>query len=173
MNAAILKGTYHLETGAIANMTKTLESMTAKCSLQNLSVAGSIEHRSPLFQLANSIWGLLRMNLSHPPVVQKLPAAHRIAKMRAPIVRLVYIGNRCSDAAFSHDSVRLAEERFTDDTNPYSLTKGVDRRTQASAACPNNQHIMFVCFVLLHGEVLRIRHSNLRSRIAPVATNLT
>src|SRR6266850_2095909 len=152
MNAAILKGAYHLETGAITNMTKTLESMTAKSSLQNLSVAGSIEHRSPLFQLANSVWGLLRMNVGHPPVVQKLPATHRVAKMRAPIVRLVHIGNRCGDAAFSHDSVRLAEERFTDDANSYSLTKRLDRRTQASTTCPDNQHIMFVCFVLFHGE---------------------
>src|SRR6267142_801308 len=152
MNAAILKGAYHLETGAIANMTKTLESMTAKCSLQNLPVAGSVEHRSPLFQFANSIWRLLRMNVGHPPVVQKLPAAHRVAKMRAPIVRFVHIRNRCGDAAFSHDSVRLAQERFTDDTNLYSLTKRLDRRTQASATSPDNQHIMFVCFVLLHGE---------------------
>src|SRR6267378_6437736 len=112
MNAAILKGAYHLETGAIANMTKTLESMTAKCSLQNLSVAGSIEHRSPLLQLAHSIWRLLRMNVGHPPVVQKLPAAHCVAKMRAPIISLVHIGNRSGDAAFSHDGVCLAEERF-------------------------------------------------------------
>src|SRR6266404_276022 len=152
MNAAILKGTYHLETGAIANMTKTLESMTAKCSLQNLSIAGSIEHRSPLFQLANSIWRLLRMNVGHPPVVQKLPAAHRVAKMRAPIVRLVHIRNRCGDAAFSHDSVRLAEERFTDDTNLYSLTKRLDRRTQASATCANDEHIVLVRLVFLHSE---------------------
>src|SRR6267378_2878666 len=136
MNAAILKGAYHLETSAIANVTKTPESMTTKCSLQNLSVAGSIEHRSPLFQLANSIWGLLRMNVGHPPVVQKLPAAHRVAKMRAPIVRFVHIGNGRGDAAFSHDSVRFAEERFTDDTNSYSLTKRLDRRTQAGTACP-------------------------------------
>src|SRR5258708_5507123 len=112
MNTAILKGAYHLETSAIANMTKALESMTAKSSLQNLSLAGSIEYRSPLFQLANSIWGLLRMNLGHPPVVQKLPAAHRVPKMRAPIVRFVHICNGCGDAAFSHDSVRLSEQRF-------------------------------------------------------------
>src|SRR6266850_2086251 len=149
MNAAILKGAYHLEAGAIANMTKTFEGMTAKSSLQNLSVAGSIEHGSPLFQLANSIWRLLRMNMGHPPVVQKLPAAHRVAKMGAPIVRFVHIGNRCGDAAFSHDSVRLAEERFTDDTNLYSLTKRLDRRTQAGATCPDNQHIMLVRLIFL------------------------
>src|SRR6266850_6685375 len=152
MNAAILKGAYHLETGAIADMTKTFESMPAKSSLQNISVAGSIEHRSPLLQLPNPIWGLLRMNVGHPPVIQKLSAAHGVAKMRAPIVRFVHIGNRCGYAALSHDSVRLAEERFTDDTNLYSLTKRLDRRTQTSTTCPDNQHIMFVCFVLFHGE---------------------
>src|SRR6267142_4351389 len=172
MNAAILKRPYHLETGAIADMTKPLESMPAKSSLKNFSVAGSIEHGSPLFQLANSIWGLLRMNVGHPPVIQKLSAAHRVAKMRAPIVRFVHIGNRCGDAAFSHDSVRLTEERFTDDTNLYSLTKRLDRRAQTSPTCPDNKHIVFVCFVLLHGGMCHIRHSNLRSRIAPVATNL-
>src|SRR5260370_9854119 len=99
--------------------------MTAKSSLQNLSVAGSIEHRSPLFQLANSIWGLLRMNLGHPPVVQKLPSAHRVPKMRAPIVKFVHICKSCRDAAFTQDSVHLSRHRVTNDTTHNSCTKSL------------------------------------------------
>src|SRR6266545_2216467 len=103
MNTSILKCADHLEPGAIPNMTKTLESMTAKGTLQDVAIAGAIKERAPLFQFTNTIGSFLRMNLGHAPVVQKLPAAHRIAKMRAPIIRSVDIRHRRRNTTLSHD----------------------------------------------------------------------
>src|SRR5438445_5961017 len=102
MHAAILQRPDHLETRAIANVTETLESVAAESPLQNISVGSSIEKRAPLFQFPHPLGRFLRMYLGHAPVVQELAAAHRVAKVRAPIVGSVDVGHCRRDAAFSH-----------------------------------------------------------------------
>src|SRR6267143_181581 len=98
MHAAVLQRANHLEPGAIADVTETFEGMAPKGALQNLAITGAIKKRSPLFEFTHALRRFLSMNLGHAPVVQKLAAAHRVAKMRAPVVRRVDIGHRGGDA---------------------------------------------------------------------------
>src|SRR5438445_9958671 len=105
MHAAVLERANHFQTRAIAYVTKPFVSVAAKRSLQNISVGSPIEKRAPLFQFPHPLGRFLRMYLGHAPVVQELAAAHRVAKMRAPIVRSIDIGHRRRDAAFSHEGV--------------------------------------------------------------------
>ena len=91
-------------------MAETFEGVTAESTLQNVSVRGSIEERAPLFQLAHAFRRFLRMNLGHAPVVQKLAAAHRVAKMRAPVIGRIDVSHGRRDAALSHHRVRFAEQ---------------------------------------------------------------
>src|SRR5437899_9626903 len=100
MDAAILQGANHLESGAITNVAETLEGVTTKSSLENLTVSGPIEERSPLFEFPHALRRLLRVNLGHAPVVEKLAAAHGVAKVRAPVIGRVDIATRRGDAAF-------------------------------------------------------------------------
>ena len=145
-------------------MTETLERVSAECSLQDVAGACAIKQRAPLFQLANAFRRFLRMNLGHAPVVQKLAAAHRVAKMGAPIVGRIDIRHRRGDTAFGHDGVRFAEQRLADHADTRALPKRFDRRAQSRSAGADDQHIVFVSFELFV-------HSSLRSWIEPLATN--
>ena len=129
MHAAILKCPNHLQSGAIADVTEPFKSMAAKSSLQDVAIVGSVEQRAPLFQFSNPLWRFLRMNLGHPPVIQKLAAAHCVAKMRAPFILPVDVGHRCRDATFSHYSVCFAEQRFAHNTNAGALGQRFNRCT--------------------------------------------
>jgi hypothetical protein len=60
-----------------------------------------------LFQLTNTFWRFLRVNLRHTPVVKKLAATDGVAKVRAPIVCRVNIRHSCSNSSFSHNGVRF------------------------------------------------------------------
>jgi hypothetical protein len=48
--------------------------------------------------------------LGHAPIVEKLPTAHRVAKVGAPVVCLVNIGHRRRDPTFGHDGVRFPQQ---------------------------------------------------------------
>src|SRR5437660_1770089 len=98
MHAAVLERANHLEPGAIADVTKALEGMSAKGALQDLTITRAIKKRSPLFEFTHALRRLLGMNLGHAPVVEKLAAAHRVAKMRAPVVSRVNVGHSGGDS---------------------------------------------------------------------------
>src|ERR1044071_8880136 len=109
MNTPVLQGADHFEAGAVADVTESLEGVPPKRSLQDVAITGAVKQRAPLLQLMDPLWSLLRMNLGHAPVVQKLAAAHRVAEVRAPIIGPIYVGHRGRNSAFSHDSVGLTE----------------------------------------------------------------
>src|SRR5438128_9207735 len=110
MNAPVLQGANHLQTSAIADVAETFKRMPSKRALQNLTLAGAIKQSTPLLQFTYTVWRLLRMNLGHTPVVQKLSAAHGVAKMRAPVIGLVNVCHRRCDSALSHNGVRFAQQ---------------------------------------------------------------
>jgi hypothetical protein len=84
--------------------------VAAEGSLQNLSTVSAIEERTPLLQLAHSLRGFLSVELGHAPVVQELSPAHRIAKVRTPVVRRIYVRHRGRDAPLSHHRMRFAKQ---------------------------------------------------------------
>src|SRR5437868_1296624 len=69
-DAAILQRAYHLQAGAIADVTQTLVGVAAKSSLENLAIGGAVKKRAPLLQLANAVGNFLRVKLSHAPMAQ-------------------------------------------------------------------------------------------------------
>ena len=133
MNAAILQGANHLESGTIAYVAETLERVSAERSLQNVSLAGAIKQRAPLLQLSNAFGRLQRVNLCHAPVVQKFAAAHGVAKVGAPIVCLIDIRHRGRDSTLGHHCVRFAQQRLANNSNPGALAQRRNRRAQSGA----------------------------------------
>ncbi len=156
----------HFEARAVAHMTEPAEGVTAEGALQDLSVFGAIKKRSPLLQLANTLGSFLGVDLRHAPIVKQLAAAHGVAKMSAPIVRVVYIGHRCGDSTLRHHGMRFAEQRFANHSHVRALSQRSQCRSQAGAAGADDQHIVFVSFVICG-------HKSLKSVIAPLATSRT
>ena len=91
-------------------MAQTLKGVAAKRALQDLAIFRAIKQCAPLFEFPHTFRRFLCMELRHPPVIQKFPAAHGVAKMRAPIVGLVDIAHGRSDSTLGHNGVRFAEQ---------------------------------------------------------------
>jgi len=95
------------------------------------------------------------VQLSHPPVVHVLTAAHRVREMHFPVVAVVGVGERRGDAAFRHDRVRLAEQRLAYQAHRDTSRSRLDRRTQAGAAGADDQNVVLVGLVLGHQTILK------------------
>ncbi len=145
-------------------MAEPAEGVAAEGTLQDLSVLGAIEERSPLFKFTHAFGSFLRVNLRHTPVVEQLAAAHGVAKMSAPVVGGIDVSHRRSDSSLRHDGVRLAEERFANHRHLRALRQGSEGCPQTGAAGADDQYIVVVSFVFC-------RHKSLRSVIAPLATS--
>ena len=87
------------------------------------------------------------MKLRHAPVVQEFSAAHGVAEMRLPTVVGIHIAHGGGDAAFGHDGVRFAEQRFADDANARALRERFDGGAQSGAAGADDQYVVFVGLV--------------------------
>src|ERR1700761_4987369 len=107
--------------------------VSTEVALENASIFGAVEECAPGFEFAHALGGFLCMQLCHAPVVEVLAAAHRVGEMNAPVVAVVYIGEGCGDAAFSHHGVGFAEERFADDSDFCSGGCGFNGGAQACA----------------------------------------
>ncbi len=135
-------------------------------ALENVAGFRAIEERPPLFEFADAIGRFLGVKLGHAPVVQKLSAAHGVAKMRFPVVGRVHVGHRGGDAAFGHDGVGLSEERLADHSYGGALRKGFNGRTQPRAAGADDENVVLAGLVVCG-------HRSLRSRMAPQETMRT
>ena len=80
----ILQRADHLEAGAIADVREPRVLVTSEVALEDLPVLRAIEDRAPLLELTNAIWRFLRVQLGHAPLVEVLPAAHRVGEVRLP-----------------------------------------------------------------------------------------
>ena len=112
MDAVVLQRADHFQAGAIADMRQPRIFVAAEISLQNAPVFRAIEDRAPGFEFAHAIGRFLGVQLRHAPIIDVLPAAHGVGEMHFPVVAIIDIGERRRDAAFGHDGVRFAEQRF-------------------------------------------------------------
>ncbi len=148
MHAAILQGANHLQPGAITDMAQPLKGVATEGSLQDVAILGAIKQSAPLFQLAHAFRRLLSVELRHAPVVQKFSAAHRVAKVRTPVVGRIHVSHRRSNAAFGHHRVRLAEQRLAHNADTHALGQRLNCGAKARTASADDEHIVFVDFVL-------------------------
>ena len=150
MNAVILQRADHFQSGAIADVRQARIFVSAEISLQNAAVLRAIENRAPGFEFAHAIRRFPGVQLGHPPVVDVLPAAHRVGEMDLPVVAVVHVGERGGDAAFGHDGVRFAEQTFANHADRDAGRRGFDRRAQTGAAGADDEHVVLECFVVGH-----------------------
>ena len=102
------------------------------------------------------------MQLRHAPIVDVLPAAHRVGEMHFPIVAIVDIRQRGRDSAFGHDGVRFAEQTFANHPDRNAGRGRFDRRAQSGAAGTDDQNVVLESFVVGHGwNVKELRLSDL------------
>ena len=133
MYPVVLQCSDHFEAGTIAHVRKARIFVAAKVPLQNSTILRAIEHRAPRLELTHTSWRFLRVQLGHPPIVDVLPAAHRVREMHFPVVAIINIGQRRRDAAFGHDGVRLAEKPFA---NHAYRTPAADASIAARSPAP-------------------------------------
>src|SRR5262245_2470128 len=99
MDTVILQRANHLQTCAVADVRQPRIAMAAEVALQNPSISGSIEDRSPCFQFLNAGRRFLRVKLRHLPVVDILAAAHGVGEMNLPAVARVNGAESGGDSA--------------------------------------------------------------------------
>ena len=132
----LLQGADHLQAGPVADVGQPRVLVPAEVPLADLAVLGPVEQRAPGLQLPDPVRRLLGVQFGHPPVVQELAAAHRVAEVDLPVVVGVDVAHGGGAAALGHDRVRLAEQRLGDDRGLLARLAGLDRRPQAGAAGP-------------------------------------
>src|SRR5262245_40636488 len=115
MDAVVLQGADHFEAGAVADVGQARIAMAAEVALKDAAILGAVEDGSPFLQFANTVGGLLGVQLGHAPVVYVLSAAHGISEVNLPVVAVIDVGERGGNAALRHDRVRFAEQRFADE----------------------------------------------------------
>jgi hypothetical protein len=115
MNRVVLQRANHLETRAIANVREPGILVPAEIPLKNAAVTRAVEHCTPRFELTHTIRSFLRVTLGHSPVVHVLATSHCVREVDFPVVTIVDVRERCSNATLCHHRVSFAEERFTDE----------------------------------------------------------
>ncbi len=75
--------------------------------------------------------------------------------MNLPIISLVRVRQRRSNSALGHHGVRLAEQRFANQSHAHSSGRSFDRRAKASAPGANDQNLVLVRQVLRHQKILQ------------------
>ena len=154
VDAVILQRSNHLEPCAVAHVSEARIPMAAEIALENPAVCRAIEQCAPCFELAHAIRRFLRVQLSHPPVVDVLATAHRVAEMHAPVVAVVHVRQRRRNAALGHHRMRFSQKRLAHKSDRDARRRGFDRRPETRAACSDHQHIVFVGLVIGHQKIL-------------------
>ena len=106
----LLKGTDHLQAGAVADVSEARVLMATEVALADLAVGGAVEQGAVGLEFPDALRGFLRVQLGHAVLVQELAAAHGVAEVHAPAVVLVDVRHGGSNATLGHDGMRLAEE---------------------------------------------------------------
>ena len=98
----------------------------------------------------NPVRCLLGVQFGHPPVVQELAAAHRVAVVDLPVVVRVHVAHGRRAAALGHDRVRLAEQGLGDDRGLLAVQPRLDRRAQPGAARADDHHVVRITVDFAH-----------------------
>ncbi len=139
MDAVILQGTDHFQTGAIADVSESRITMAAEIALKNPAIARAIEQCAPGLQFADAIGSFLGVKFGHARIIEVLPAAHGVREVNLPVVAFIDIGKGRRDAAFGHDGVRFAKQRLADQSHFQAAGSSFDRRPQTRSARPRSQ----------------------------------
>src|SRR5438045_3551825 len=142
MNCVILKRANHLETGAISNVGKPRIFVATEVALEDATVGGTVEYGAPRFELANSIGSFPGVKLGHSPIIEILSAAHRVGEMDSPVVAIVDVSERGSDAALGHYRMGFAEQRFADETDPSAGVCCFDCCSESRAARTDDENVV-------------------------------
>ena len=118
VHAVVLQGADHFQAGAIADVREARIFMATEISLQNAAVFRPIEDRAPSLQFADPIGRFLGVQLRHSPIVDVLPAAHRVGEMNLPVVAIVHVGERGRDPAFRHHGMGFAQAMICRPSRP-------------------------------------------------------
>ena len=84
--------------------------------------------------------------------------------MHFPVVGGVYVGHGRGDAAFGHDGVGFAEQRFADHADGRALRESFDGGAQSRAAGADDQNVVLVDFVIGGHRILTSRMARVASR---------
>jgi hypothetical protein len=150
MDSMVLKGTDHLQPGAVTYMREPGIPMAAEISLQNSAVGGAIKKRAPGLQFTHARRSFIGMQLRHSPVIQVLTAAHGVGKVNPPAVAVIHIPHRRGYAALGHYGVCFAEKRFRNNRDLYAGSRGLNRGPQSRAPGSNDQNVVLMHDVLAH-----------------------
>jgi hypothetical protein len=149
-DALVLERADHLEPRAVADVREARVLMAAEVPLQDAAVGRAVEERAPRLELLHAIRRLERQELGHAPVVQHLPAAHRVAEVDLPAVAVVGVGERRRHAALGHDGVGLPEERLADEGHAHALRRRLDGRAEPGAAGADDQDVVGMRLEAVH-----------------------
>lgn len=151
----LLEGADQLQAGAVADVREARVLVPAEVALRDLPVGRAVEERAPGLQLPDPVRGLLRVELRHPPLVEELAPAHRVAEVHLPVVALVDVAHGGGDPALRHHRVGLAEEGLADHGRTGAALAGLDRGPQSGAARADHDHVPLLPFHLSHPVSLR------------------
>ena len=152
VDAVVLQRADHLQPGAVAHVRQAGILVPAEVALEDAAVGGAVEQRAPRLQLPHPVRRLPRVQLGHPPVVDVLPAAHRVGEVHLPAVAVVHVAQRGRHAALGHHGVRLAQERLADQADLHARRGRGDRRPQPRAAGADDQDVVLERLVVSHGR---------------------
>ena len=139
-----------LQAGAVADVRQPGVGVSTEVALADLAVFEAVEQRAVGLQLPNPVGCLFGVQLGHPPVVQELPTAHRVAEVGLPVVLRVGVTHRRRAAALGHDRVGLTEQRLGHHRDLETAFARLDDRAQTCAAGTNHDDVVGVPFDLSH-----------------------
>jgi len=144
VDGVLLEGPDHLQPGPVPDVGQAGVAVPPEIALEDQPFLGPVEERTPLLQLEDAIRRFLGVDLGHPPVVQQLAAAHRVAEVDVPAVFLPDVAQGRRDATLGHDGVGLAQQRLADQGGFRAVRRCLDRCPQAGPAGPHDDDVVLV-----------------------------
>ena len=130
--------------------------VAAEITLQDASILSPIEDCAPRLEFAHPIRCFLGVQFRHAPLIDVLTAAHRISEMNLPAVSIIDIGKSSGNPAFGHNSVSLAQKRFTNKPYRYAGGRCFNRGAQSGTTRTNHEHVVFDCLIIRHESGKRL-----------------
>ena len=121
VHGVVLEGADHLESGAVSDVREPGVAVPSEVPLEDAPVLGPVEQGAPLLELEHPVGRLLRLDLHHPPVVEELAAAQRVAEVHPPVVLGIDVAEGGGDPALCHHGVGLAEQRLAHERGARAL----------------------------------------------------
>src|SRR5579875_1482380 len=144
----VLERADQLEAGAVPDVDQPLIRVSAEEALHDPPVVGTVEDRSPRLEVVDLFGRFLRVQERHLPIIDVLPAEHRVAKMNAPVVARIDAPDGGGDPAFGDDRMGLAQERLANDRDVCSGRVRLDGGAQPRAARADDQDVYAVtCYL--------------------------